>query len=247
MGLLNISKLYKSYGSNLTLKGVDLEVSRHDVICLIGGSGSGKSTLLRCITGLESIDSGEIRLDDCVVSDQGFDLNWLRSQIGIVFQSYNLFPHMSVRKNITLAPVKVQGKSLDEANETAMRLLREFSLVNQADKHPEQLSGGQQQRVAIARALAMNPRMLLLDEVTSALDPELVGDVLAMIKELASDGMTMILATHEMSFAREVATRVVFLDSGVVLEEGTPEDIFSAPRERRTSEFLRRFMESGRL
>ena len=244
---LEIESVHKSFGTNEVLSGVDLHVNEHQVVCLIGASGSGKSTLLRCINGLEPIDGGEIRLDDERVSGRGVDVNWLRQEVGIVFQSFNLFPHMTVLQNVTLAPVKVLGRPKAEARERAMTLLAQIGLEDKATEYPDRLSGGQQQRVAIVRALAMGPRLLLLDEITSALDPELVAEVLNIVRGLAEEGMTMLLATHEMGFAREVSTKVCFLDCGVVAEEGPPEQIFSEPTHPRTQSFLRRIIEADRL
>jgi polar amino acid transport system ATP-binding protein len=222
-------------------------VEEHQVVCLIGPSGSGKSTLLRCINGLEKIDAGEIRIHGNRVSGPGVDVDALRRDVGIVFQSYNLFPHMTVLQNVTLAPLRVLHQVRAAAEEKAMQLLKRIGLEHKAGEYPERLSGGQQQRVAIARALAMDPMVLLLDEITSALDPELVSEVLNIVRELARDGMTMLLATHEMGFAREVASKVCFLCDGVVHEEGTPEQIFGAPKNERTRVFLRRIVEAGRL
>jgi polar amino acid transport system ATP-binding protein len=237
----------KSFGRNEVLRGIDLTVAQHDVVCLIGASGSGKSTLLRCVNLIEPIDSGRILVEGDVITAQGVDKNRVRRQIGIVFQSFNLFPHMSVLRNVTLAQRSVLGRSRAEAEQRAHRLLDRFGVGDKAGEYPDRLSGGQQQRVAIVRALAMDPRLMLLDEVTSALDPELVGEVLEVIRELAAGGMTMVIATHEMAFAREIASRVCFLDSGVILEQGTPEQIFGAPREQRTQQFLQRIIAAGRL
>jgi polar amino acid transport system ATP-binding protein len=247
VSFLDIDGVHKRFGTNEVLRGVDLHVDEHQVVCLIGASGSGKSTLLRCINGLEPIDGGEIRIQDERVTGRGVDLDWLRQEVGIVFQSFNLFPHMSVLDNVTLAPVKVLKLSKTYARERAMALLSRIGLEEKAAEYPDRLSGGQQQRVAIARALAMGPRVLLLDEVTSALDPELVSEVLNIVRELAEEGMTMLLATHEMGFAREVSSKVCFLDAGVVAEEGPPEQIFSKPSNPRTQAFLRRIIEAGRL
>jgi len=244
---LDIDGVHKSFGPNEVLRGVDLHVDEHQVVCLIGASGSGKSTLLRCINGLEPIDAGEIRIEDERVTGRGVDVDWLRQEVGIVFQSFNLFPHMSVLENVTLAPVKVLKMKKQYAKERAMALLTRIGLEEKAEDYPDRLSGGQQQRVAIARALAMGPRVLLLDEITSALDPELVSEVLNIVRELAEEGMTMLLATHEMGFAREVSSKVCFLDAGVVAEEGAPEQIFSEPVNPRTQAFLRRIIEAGRL
>jgi polar amino acid transport system ATP-binding protein len=247
MALLELVGVHKRYRDVEVLRGIDLAVDRHEVVCLIGASGSGKSTLLRCINALEDIQAGEIRLDGDVVSGEGVDVNLLRRHIGIVFQSFNLFPNMTVLRNVSVAPQMLLGLSRREASERAMELLGRIGLVDKADNHPDQLSGGQQQRVAIVRALAMETQILLLDEITSALDPELVSEVLTLVRDLAVDGMTMILATHEMGFAREVAHRVCFLDDGQICEQGPPEEIFSAPRNERTQAFLRRVIEAGRL
>ena len=219
----------------------------HEVICLIGASGSGKSTLLRCVNLLERIDAGTIWLDGQAITRPGVDENLVRRHIGIVFQSFNLFPHMTVERNVTLAPMKVLGLSRAEAVSQAAELLDRFGLGEKRADYPDRLSGGQQQRVAILRALAMRPKLMLLDEVTSALDPELVGEVLALVRELAEGGMTMVVATHEMAFAREVANRVCFLDAGRILESGPPAEIFSAPKEPRTQQFLARIVAAGRL
>ena len=239
--------MHKRFGELEVLRGVHLEVADHDVICLIGASGSGKSTLLRCINLLEPLDEGRIVVHGVDITAAGVDTNAVRRQIGIVFQSFNLFPHMTVVRNVTLAPRKVLGLSADEAEERARQLLDRFGLADKADEYPDRLSGGQQQRVAIVRALAMQPDIMLLDEVTSALDPELVAEVLDVIRELAVGGMTMLIATHEMGFAKDIASRVCFLDEGVILEEGPPAQIFSAPREERTKQFLQRIIAAGRL
>jgi polar amino acid transport system ATP-binding protein len=244
---LTLEGVRKSFGRLEVLHGIDLDVAEHEVVCLIGASGSGKSTLLRCVNLLEAIDAGRILLAGEEITAPGVDVNRIRRQIGIVFQAFNLFPHMTVLRNVTLSPVKALGKPRRQAAADANELLRRFGLADKRDEYPDRLSGGQQQRVAIVRALAMRPRLMLLDEVTSALDPELVGEVLNVIRELAAGGMTMLIATHEMSFAREIADRVCFLDAGVILEEGEPEQIFSAPREPRTQQFLQRIIEAGRL
>jgi polar amino acid transport system ATP-binding protein len=246
MTFLEIHDVHKRYGDQEVLRGVDLEVAKHEVVCLIGASGSGKSTLLRCINALEPIHAGEIRVDGDVVSGQGVDVNRLRRNVGMVFQSYNLFPHMSVLRNVTLAPVKVGGRSRAQAEALALELLERVGMKDKAGAYPDSLSGGQQQRVAIVRALASSPQVLLLDEITAALDPELVGDVLAIVRELAQDGLTMLLATHEMGFAREVASQVCFLHEGRVLERGTPAQIFEDPQELRTRQFLSRVLVAGR-
>ena len=247
MAFLEILDVEKEFGPIKVLRGVNLKVDEHQVVCLIGPSGCGKSTLLRCINGLEKIQGGEIRLMDDRVSGPGVDLDKLRQNVGIVFQSFNLFPHMSVLENVTLAPLKVLGLSPDEAEARAVGLLKRIGLEAKAREYPDRLSGGQQQRVAIVRALAMEPKVLLLDEITSALDPELVSEVLAIVRDLAAQGMTMLLATHEMGFAREVASKVCFLFEGVVHEEGPPAQIFGDPKEERTRGFLKRIIEAGRL
>ncbi len=245
--MLEIDRIVKRFGEDEVLKGVSLPVDRHEVVCLIGASGSGKSTLLRCVNGLETIDSGEIRFDGDLVSGPGVNYAKLRRRIGLVFQSFNLFPHMDVLRNVTIAPVKIGGVDKQAAEERAHTLLKRVGLAEKATAYPDQLSGGQQQRVAIARALAMEPKVLLLDEITSALDPELVNEVLSLVRDLAEQGMTMILATHEMSFARVVANTVCFLDDGQILEAGPPAQIFEAPREKRTQTFLRSVLQAGRL
>ena len=244
---LRLEDVHKSFGAAEVLRGIDLAVEEHEVVCLIGASGSGKSTLLRCVNLLEPIDVGRIFVDGNEITAPDVDANRVRRGIGIVFQAFNLFPHMTVLRNVTLAPRKVLGRPQAAAEEEALGLLERFGLADKARDYPDRLSGGQQQRVAIVRALALKPQLLLLDEVTSALDPELVGEVLSVIRELAAGGMTMLIATHEMSFAREIAGRVCFLDGGVILEEGPPEKIFSAPREPRTQRFLQRIVEAGRL
>ncbi len=244
---LLVEGLHKSFGKLEVLRGIDLALAEHEVVCLIGASGSGKSTLLRCVNLLEPIDAGRIVLRGEEISARDSDVNAVRRGIGIVFQSFNLFPHMSVLHNITLGPRKALGLSSAEAAARADELLARFGLSDKRGDYPDRLSGGQQQRVAIVRALAMRPQLMLLDEVTSALDPELVAEVLEVIRELAAEGMTMLIATHEMSFARDVAHRVCFLDDGVILEEGTPDDIFGAPREPRTQQFLQRIVRAGRL
>ena len=228
------------------LHGIDLAVDLHQVVCLIGASGSGKSTLLRCINLLEQVDAGTIVVDDQVLTGGKVDVNRLRRKIGIVFQAYNLFPHMTVLENVTLAPMRALKLSKRDALARGRELLVMIGLEDKATEYPDRLSGGQQQRVAIARALAMNPTLMLLDEITSALDPQLVGEVLEFVRQLADEGMTMIVATHEMGFARELADKVCFLDDGVIREEGPPSQILSAPREERTREFLARVLEAGR-
>jgi polar amino acid transport system ATP-binding protein len=237
----------KSFGRHEVLRGVDLEVAEHEVVCLIGASGSGKSTLLRCINLIEPVDAGRIVVDGEEITRRGANVNRVRERIGIVFQAFNLFPHMSVLRNVTLAPQAVRGRPRREAEARAQELLTRFGLADKARDYPDRLSGGQQQRVAIVRALAMEPKLMLLDEVTSALDPELVAEVLEVIRELAAGGMTMLIATHEMAFARDIADRVCFLDAGVILEEGTPAEIFSAPRQPRTQQFLERIVAAGRM
>ena len=244
---LRIEGLHKSFGALDVLRGIDLTVADHEVICLIGASGSGKSTLLRCINLLEEIDAGRIWLHGVELTDRNVDIDRARRRIGIVFQTFNLFPHMTVRGNVTLAPRKVLGLSRAEAERQADELLDRFGLADKRDQYPDRLSGGQQQRVAIVRALAMQPELLLLDEITSALDPELVAEVLELVRELATGGMTMLLATHEMGFARDVADRICFLDGGAILEQGPPSQILGAPREPRTQRFLQRVVAAGRL
>ncbi len=247
MSFLEIVNVEKEFGPVKVLRGVNLTVNEHQVVCLIGASGCGKSTLLRCINGLEKIQGGEIRLMNDRVSGPGVDVNTLRRNVGIVFQSFNLFPHMSVLENVTLAPLKVLKVDRAEAEARAMALLKRIGLEAKALEYPDRLSGGQQQRVAIVRALAMEPKVMLLDEITSALDPELVSEVLNIVRDLAAQGMTMLLATHEMGFAREVASKVCFLYEGVVHEEGPPAQIFGDPRQDRTRAFLKRIIEAGRL
>jgi polar amino acid transport system ATP-binding protein len=244
---VRIDGLKKSFGQIEVLKGIDLTVEDHGVVCLIGSSGSGKSTLLRCVDLLEPIDAGRIWVEGIDITAPDVDENGVRRRIGIVFQAFNLFPHMSVLRNVTLAPVEALGMSRKDAESLGVGLLERFGLADKRDDYPDRLSGGQQQRVAIVRALAMSPDILLLDEVTSALDPELVAEVLNVIRELAAEGMTMVIATHEMGFARDIANRVCFLDDGVILEEGPAEQIFSAPREERTRRFLQSIIEAGRM
>jgi polar amino acid transport system ATP-binding protein len=244
---IRIEHLHKSFGQNEVLKGIDLAVAPHEVICLIGASGSGKSTLLRCINLLEPISSGRIWLLGQEVTVPGVDANLVRRQVGIVFQSFNLFPHMTVLRNVTLAPIKALGTPKAEAVAAATELLSRFGLADKRDDYPDRLSGGQQQRVAIVRALAMQPQIMLLDEVTSALDPELVAEVLDVIRELAAGGMTMLIATHEMGFARDVANRVCFLEEGQIIEDAPPARLFSDPQDDRTRRFLRRIVEAGRM
>jgi len=244
---VRIEGLRKSFGANEVLKGIDLAVATHEVVCLIGASGSGKSTLLRCVNLLEPIDSGQISLWGQEITGADIDPNLVRRQVGIVFQSFNLFPHMTVLRNVTLAPTKVRRLSQTEADEDARALLARFGLADKEADYPDRLSGGQQQRVAIVRALAMRPQLMLLDEVTSALDPELVAEVLDVIRELAAAGMTMIIATHEMGFARDIARRVCFLEEGQIIEDAPPAELFASPRDERTRRFLGRIVDAGRL
>jgi polar amino acid transport system ATP-binding protein len=242
VSLLSVSGLRKSYGDKVVLDDVSLSVEQHDVICLIGSSGSGKSTLLRCLNLLEDIDDGVIEFEGREISDPRVDARDVRKRIGMVFQAYNLFPHLTVLENCTLAPHRVHGVRRAEAEARARELLERFGLADQAAKHPDRLSGGQQQRAALVRAMCTHPTLLLLDEITAALDPELVGEVLEIVRAEAERGMTMVLATHEMAFARDVATRVCFLDQGRILEQGPPAEIFTNPREERTRHFLRRVL-----
>ena len=245
--VLSIRGVRKSFGREEVLHGIDLDVGAHEVVCLIGASGSGKSTLLRCINGLTPVDAGTITVSGAEVTAPRADINAIRRQVGIVFQAFNLFPHMTVMRNVTLGPTKALGLSRADAEARAMTLLERFGLADRRDDYPDRLSGGQQQRVAILRALAMEPQMLLLDEITSALDPILVGEVLETLRELAKAGMTMVIATHEMGFAREVANRVCFLEHGRILEQGPPDEMFRDPKEPRTREFLQRVIDAGRL
>jgi polar amino acid transport system ATP-binding protein len=247
MTAVRLEHVHKSFGENEVLKGIDLELADHEVVCLIGASGSGKSTLLRCVNLLERLNSGRIFLGGEEITRRGVDVNAIRRRIGIVFQAFNLFPHMTVLRNVTLAPRDVLKLSKREAEERALELLGRFGLADRGDEYPDRLSGGQQQRVAIVRALAMRPELMLLDEVTSALDPELVAEVLNVIRELAQGGMTMLIATHEMGFARDIASRVCFLDGGLIVEEGLPDEIFAQPKQARTQQFLERIIEAGRL
>jgi polar amino acid transport system ATP-binding protein len=244
---LLIEDLHKSFGDLEVLKGIDLSVGSHEVVCVIGSSGSGKSTLLRCVNLLEPIDAGRIVVGGDEITAKGVDVNRIRRRIGIVFQAFNLFPHKTVIENVTLAPRKVLGLSSADADARAMELLARIGLTDKRDDYPDRLSGGQQQRVAIVRALAMQPDLMLLDEITSALDPELVGEVLGLIRELAGTGMTMLIATHEMGFARDIATNVCFIDEGRILESGPPAQLFTAPREERTQRFLQRIIDAGRM
>ena len=244
---LMLENVHKSFGENEVLKGIDLVVEPHEVVCLIGASGSGKSTLLKCINLIEPIDSGRIVVEGEEITAHEVDVNRVRRRIGIVFQAFNLFPHMSVTENITLAPRQALKMDRESAEKRALNLLERFGLLDKWDEYPDRLSGGQQQRVAIVRALAMRPGLMLFDEVTSALDPELVAEVLSVIKELADEGMTMLIATHEMGFARDIANRVCFLDEGTILEQGPPERIFTSPEHPRTRQFLGRIIAAGRL
>ena len=242
MGKLKVRGLKKSYGQLEVLKDISLEVKEGEVICLIGPSGSGKSTLLRCLNLLEDVNEGEVEVDDIIITDKKTDINKVRENIGMVFQHFNLFPHMTVLDNITLAPVQLKKATKEQAEKKAQELLAQVGLADKANAQPAQLSGGQKQRVAIARALAMNPDIMLFDEPTSALDPEMVGEVLNVIKQLAQDGMTMVIVTHEMGFAREVADQVIFMDGGYVVEKGTPTEIFSNPQNERTQDFLNKVL-----
>jgi polar amino acid transport system ATP-binding protein len=244
--LLRFEDVHKRYGDVEVLRGVDLDVAEGDVVCLIGASGCGKSTMLKCANLIEPIHGGRILLEGEEITGEGTDPDRVRRHIGIVFQAFNLFPHMSVLRNVTLAPRRVLGMPQAAADEQARELLARFGLAEKAEEYPDRLSGGQQQRAAIVRALAMQPRLMLLDEVTSALDPELVGEVLTVIRELAKSGMTMMIATHEMGFARQIADKVCFVYQGVILEQGPPETIFGSPKHERTQGFLRRIVEAGR-
>ena len=246
-GFVKVEDVTKRFDENTVLDEVSLTVAEHEVVCLIGASGSGKSTLLRCLNLLERVQAGTITVDGQTITDGKVDVNALRRKIGIVFQAYNLFPHMTVLQNVTLAPRQIRKLSRHQANERAYELLERIGLRDKADSFPDRLSGGQQQRVAIVRALAMDPKLMLLDEITSALDPQLVSEVLQLVRGLSEVGMTMIIATHEMSFAREVASKICFLDAGRILEEGPPAQIFGDPREARTREFLARVLEAGRM
>jgi polar amino acid transport system ATP-binding protein len=245
--VLEVRGVVKAFGDNVVLRGVDLAVGEHQVVALIGGSGSGKSTLLRCASLLETVDDGQVLLDGEDITDPRVDADRVRRRMGVVFQAYNLFPHLSVLDNVTLAPTVVHGRSQAQAREEAHALLARIGLAEKAGEYPDRLSGGQQQRVAIVRALAVQPRVLLLDEITSALDPELVGEVLALVREVAAQGMTIVMATHEMGFARQVADTVAFLDGGVLLESGPPGQVLGAPVAARTRQFLARVIDAGRL
>ncbi len=244
---LRVQSVTKSFGTKKVLDDITLDVADHEVLCLIGASGSGKSTLLRCLNLLEPIDDGLIYLDNIDISEPGINADPIRARIGMVFQSYNLFPHMSVMANIVLAPIRVRGVSRADAADAALQLLHRFGLADKRDAYPDQLSGGEQQRAAIVRALAMNPEIMLLDEVTAALDPVLVGEVLNVVREMRVSGMTMLIATHEMGFAREIADRVCFLQGGRILEQGPPAAMFTAPERPETRDFLARVIASGRL
>ncbi len=244
---LRIEGLVKSYDGLAVLRGIDLTIAEHEVVCLIGASGSGKSTLLRCINLLEPIDAGRVWIEGTEITARGVNVDRVRRRVGIVFQAFNLFPHMTVLRNVTLAPRKVLGLGASEAESRAKDLLARFGLADKAGEYPDRLSGGQQQRAAIVRALAMRPDILLLDEITAALDPELVAEVLDVIRELAREGMTLVIATHEMGFARDVADRICFLDEGVILEQGPPSAMLSSPTEERTQRFLQRIISAGRL
>ena len=245
--VLELQNVRKAFGTEVVLNNLSLSVPEHTATVLIGASGSGKSTLLRCINLLETIDDGQIFLDGQEITDPAIKVDDVRRKLGMVFQSFNLFPHKSVLENITLAPIKVQNKSADEAREIAMKLLTRFDLADKSDEYPDRLSGGQQQRVAIIRSLAVNPRLLLLDEITSALDPVLVNEVLSIVRDLKQDGMTMVLATHEMGFATQVADEVCFLESGNILERGSAEQVLKNPANPKTQEFLKRVHQAGRL
>jgi polar amino acid transport system ATP-binding protein len=245
--VLEVRGVVKAFGENVVLRGVDLDVDEHRVVALIGGSGSGKSTLLRCASLLEVVDDGQVLLDGEDITDPRVDADAVRRRLGVVFQAYNLFPHLTVLDNVTLAPVRVHGRSRTEAREEALGLLERIGLADKSAEYPDRLSGGQQQRVAIVRALAVRPRVLLLDEITSALDPELVGEVLRLVREVAEQGMTIVMATHEMGFAKQVADTVCFLDQGVVLESGPPAQVLGDPVEPRTRQFLSRIIDAGRL
>jgi polar amino acid transport system ATP-binding protein len=245
--VLELVNVRKSFDNELVLNDLFLKVKEHTATVLIGASGSGKSTLLRCINLLETIDDGQIFLDGQEISDPLISVDEVRRKLGMVFQSFNLFPHKTVLENITLSPIKVHGIAPDQARDQAMVLLRRFDLADKADQYPDRLSGGQQQRVAIIRSLAVNPRVLLLDEITSALDPVLVNEVLSIVRDLKHDGMTMVLATHEMGFATQVADEVCFLESGLILERGSPEQVLKSPQNAKTKDFLKRVHEAGRL
>lgn len=241
--MIKVESLHKSFGDNHVLNGIDLNINKGEVVVVIGPSGSGKSTFLRCLTRLEEPTEGKIYLDNDEITKKNANIDEIRQRVGMVFQHFNLFPHLTVGENITIAPVKVQGKSEDEAKKTALELLDKMGLTEKYNDYPNSLSGGQKQRIAIARALAMNPEVMLFDEATSALDPEMVGDVLDVMKELANEGMTMVVVTHEMNFAKEVGDRIIFMDGGIVLEDGSPEEVFNNPKNSRTKDFLERVLE----
>lgn len=238
MQVIDVKQLYKSYGKNDVLKGIDVSIGKGEVVVVIGPSGSGKSTFLRCLNLLEQPSSGQIDFEGVSITDPKHNINATREKMGMVFQHFNLFPHKTVQQNITIAPIKVKKQSTDEANQIAEDLLKTVGLADKKDVYPNQLSGGQKQRIAIARALAMQPHVMLFDEPTSALDPEMVGEVLEVMKRLAEGGMTMVIVTHEMGFAREVGDRILFMDGGVIVEEGTPDEVFGAPKHPRTRDFL---------
>ena len=240
--MIKVENLHKSFDKLEVLKGIDNEIASGEVVVVIGPSGSGKSTFLRCLNALEDFQQGDVYIDGVKINEKGININEIRAEVGMVFQSFNLFPHMSVLDNITLAPLKVRKQNKKEAEETALGLLEKVGLQDKAQAYPNQLSGGQKQRVAIARALAMKPKVMLFDEPTSALDPEMVGEVLGVMKQLAQEGMTMVVVTHEMGFAREVGDRVIFMDEGVIVEESTPEEIFSNPKNERTQSFLSKIL-----
>lgn len=242
MSIISVKNLKKSYGTNEVLKSIDLEVEQGEVICIIGPSGSGKSTFLRCLNGLEKVNGGSVVVGDLDIAEKKINIDHVRENIGMVFQQFNLFPHLTVAENITLAPVELERANKTEARELALNLLKTVGLEEKIDDYPSSLSGGQQQRVAIARALAMNPDVMLFDEPTSSLDPEMVGEVLAVMKQLVNDGMTMVIVTHEMGFAREAADRVIFMDEGVIVEEDSPDKIFDTPQEERTKDFLNKIL-----
>lgn len=241
--MIKVENLHKSFGDNDVLNGINLNINKGEVVVVIGPSGSGKSTFLRCLTRLEEPTEGKIYLDNDEITKKNANIDEFRQRVGMVFQHFNLFPHLTVGENITIAPIKVQGKTEEEAKKTALALLEKMGLTEKYDEYPNSLSGGQKQRIAIARALAMNPEVMLFDEATSALDPEMVGDVLDVMKELAHEGMTMVVVTHEMNFAKEVGDRIIFMDGGIVLEDDTPEEVFNNPKNPRTKDFLERVLE----
>lgn len=241
--MIKVENLHKSFGQKEILKGIDIEIEKGEVVVIIGPSGSGKSTFLRCLTRLEEPTKGKIYLDELEITSPKTNINFIRQEMGMVFQHFNLFPHLTVKENITLAPIKVKGIHADEANKKALELLNKMGLPEKINAYPNSLSGGQKQRIAIARALAMDPKVMLFDEATSALDPEVVGEVLQVMKDLAKEGMTMVIVTHEMNFAKEVGDRIIFMNEGIILEEGSPEEIFNKPTHNRTREFLKRVLE----